>query len=144
MPAFFVPFKEPHEADAAFDSLAKSAGFEATLPRAKRIHLLRFAHNGEMWTAEVGKRLHGRRQGEILIAGKPVRRECETSDAAVVLAIFPGSPYVVITDGGRAECRLSRWSHQFTVGRPVQIVRFDGHILDVRSQSAAQDCTLAP
>lgn len=34
--------------------------------------------------------------------GKPVAHKFEASDAALVLAIFPGTPYVVVTDGGKA------------------------------------------
>ncbi len=50
--------------------------------------------------------------------------EFEASDAAVVLATFPGTPYVVVTDGGKAANAPTRWPKVVAAGRPVVVERF--------------------
>lgn len=124
MTTFFVPFTPSDAVEARYVLLAQRAGCFAAPPREERIASVSFAHNGEEWTAEVGKRLYGKRSDGLMLNGQQLIREHETDDPAVVLAIFPGNPYVVITDGGKAEQRISRWSDRFTVGRPFHVAYF--------------------
>jgi len=72
----------------------------------------------------VGERLYGRRSYQSTFFGKPVAHEFEASDAALVLAIFPGTPYVVVTDGGKAANAPTRWPKVVAAGRPVVVERF--------------------
>lgn len=124
MPAFFVPFTTPHEGEAAYEDLARAAGLAAPALEQERVFSMVFISDGEVWSATVGERLYGRRSYQGTFAGKPVARAFEGSDAALVLAIFPGTPYVVVTDGGKAANAPTRWPKVIAAGRPVAIERF--------------------
>lgn len=45
-------------------------------------------------------------------------------DSASVLAIFPGNPYIVVTDAGRTGGLLSRWVNPFMAGKPRSVAYF--------------------
>lgn len=124
MPTFFVPFTTPYEGEAAFEELARMAGLAAPAQEEERVFSIVFIHNGDVWSAKVGERLYGRRSYQSTFAGKPVDQVFEGSDAALVLAIFPGTPYVVVTDGGKAANAPTRWPKVVAAGRPVVVKRF--------------------
>jgi hypothetical protein len=57
------------------------------------------------------------------VRGKPVYLETPVSDPATVLAIFPGDPFLVVTDKGVAGVR-SEWENPFMAGMPSSVARF--------------------
>jgi hypothetical protein len=57
-PPFFVPGVDSDKAEEAFAVLAKFAGCSAPPPD-KRVWRIEWVHDGERWTAEVGKPMHG-------------------------------------------------------------------------------------
>lgn len=104
--------------------MAAFAG-RAPLPIEERIYEIQWSHDGEEWTATVGASLRGTRTQTRRINGE--RREVtdRLSDAARVLAIFSGVPYVVVTDARPLGHGRSRWSNPFMAGDPGLVRRFD-------------------
>jgi len=70
------------------------------------------------------QRLYGRRSYQSTFFGKPVAHEFEASHVAPVLAFFPGTTYVVVTDGGKAASAPTWWPEVVAAGRPVVVERF--------------------
>lgn len=101
-PKFFVPEAEPEEQEAAYSELATASSTTAP-PLAERIYSVTFLHDGEEWTATVGKRLQGVTLPPRYSRSRRPFRERQLSDPAVVLAIFPpdrpNGPYIVWTTG---------------------------------------------
>jgi len=46
------------------------------------------------------------------------------SDPATVQAIFPGVPWLVVTDGGPAQGGGSKWANPLMVGQPERVEYF--------------------
>jgi hypothetical protein len=67
-------------------------------PIGKRAFSISFEHGGIVWIATVGKNLRGRKS--ILVKHKETGRWRDIHDTALVLAIFPGEPYCVVTYPG--------------------------------------------
>ncbi|KIA73389.1 hypothetical protein ANMWB30_23160 [Arthrobacter sp. MWB30] len=123
---FFIPGVSAEEAEAKYAEYAAKAGRNPQ-PADKRISSLSWTHHSvEDWTAEVGKQLRGTKtvttgRG----ANKRDRREL-LSDAATVLAIFPGSPYIVVTDKGITPGVRSMWNNPFmATNSPTSSKLFD-------------------
>lgn len=57
-PPFFVPGVDPDKVEEAFAVLANFAGCPAPPPD-KRVWRIEWVHDGERWTAEVGKPMDG-------------------------------------------------------------------------------------
>jgi hypothetical protein len=92
----------------------------------ERVYSITFDHNGEEWTATVGKILKGLSRKTIRVKGEYQTRERveHLSDPALVLAIFPGVPYVVITNHKLASLSVgSEWENPF-FARPRVVARF--------------------
>jgi len=87
----------------------------------ERIYSIPFEHDGETWEATVGQTLCGNERSS---KNYPALPGVRLSDPATVLAIFPGYPYVVVTDGGFSEGQQSMWANPFFASRPSIIVRF--------------------
>jgi hypothetical protein len=126
MPRFFVPSTASDELEANYAALARMAGCISVPSYAERIHSIIFTLNGSAWEAQVGERLRGRQTRLLRYRGQWVDDEYDVTDTAIVLAIFPGSPYVVVTDGGSAQGGQSRWANLIYAGRPVNVVLFSG------------------
>jgi hypothetical protein len=120
MTRFFVPQVGEEQAEQAYTELARFAERSA-LPVEQRVESITFTHNGEEWTARVGATLSGSRSRSPRKRGLAPPPPVHLSDAAVVLAIFPGEPYLVVTDAGPGR---SRWANPFYAGRPADVVRF--------------------
>jgi hypothetical protein len=126
-PAFFVPASTPENQEEHYAGLAKMAGRSVPPAVGSRIYSIRYKHNGEEWTATVGETLSGKRY----VRPRGPRSSTEVpqveqlSDPATVLAIFDGSPHVVITDHRIAHAHSS-WENPFYIGRPstLAVVRF--------------------
>lgn len=121
---FFVPLVEPDATEAAYADLARLAGRSA-LPPERRVAAIRFRHDSDDWVAEVGRNLTGVRvQTKRRKTGK-VSVSTPLSDAAVVLAIFPGIPFIVVTDARPLTDKGSYWVNPFMAGQPTSVRYFD-------------------
>ena len=121
MSDFFVPHVEAEAMEGAFSELARRC-HRPVPPAEERVRRITFVHDGEQWTAVVGQSLRGEKVR--VTRGKHGRRErrAPLSDPAIVLAIFPGDPYLVVTDGGA--CSGSRWANPFMAGIPASVQLF--------------------
>ena len=122
---FFLPAANDKDgAEKNYAELAIWAG--CTVPAdGQRIQCIRFIHDGDDWAAEVGKPLSGMRiETKRRKAGK-VTIKTPRSDLAIVLAIFPGNPYMVVTHARPITDRYSAWCNPFMAGRPYSVLYFD-------------------
>lgn len=123
VPVFFVPWASPETQEADYAGLAKFSGV-AVPPLANRVYSIAFEHDGEHWTATVGKPLLGVRYRTVRTRGQEVERRDPLHDPAVVLAIFEGYPYKVVTDHRLVRNVGSKWENPFFVGEPGSVTRF--------------------
>jgi hypothetical protein len=124
MTAFFLPrASDDEQAERLYDALAEFAGAEpASLDR--RVHAIRFSHDGAQWVARVGDELSGRRTTQQLRRGELIERTEQLSSSARVLAIYPGTPYVVVTDAQPITGAPSEWANPFSA-EPEAVTYFD-------------------
>jgi len=123
---FFIPGTSPEETEATYEQYAALAG-SVPLPVDERIQSISWEKSRvETWTAEVGKKLSGRIDE---VNGKGASRHehsTRLSDSATVLAIFPGDPYMVVTDKGINPDVRSGWANPFMASNsPTSVKRFD-------------------
>lgn len=120
-PAFFVPGVPEEKYEEAFAALAKFAG-RAAPPPGGRVYRIEWVHDGERWTAEVGKQMHGEK------IPNPRRKQRawteKVSDPATVQAIFPDVPWIVVTDKRPIGTARSAWENPFMAGQPAQVEYF--------------------
>ena len=122
-PRFFVPHATEEEREEVYASFAAWC-HRAVPPADKRIFSITFTHDGEEWTATVGQSLRGvrirkrRRQGRSVEVTEPV------SDPAIVFAIFPGTPYMVVTNARPITPVVSAWVNPFMAGQPFGVKFF--------------------
>jgi len=116
-PKFFVPdIPDGVEQSVWFRDLAAIAQ-QAVPPENERVYSITYTHNGEEWTSTVGETSRGmlrRTKGRGATKREVVDR---LSDAATVLAIFPGNPYYVVTDKNIVRQVRSDWANPFMMGR---------------------------
>lgn len=124
LPAFFVPAATPENQESAFADLAKF-GRSAVPPVERRIYSITYTHNGEEWTATIGEKLTGVRYKTSRVKGVKVEREERLGDPAIVLAIFSGDPYFVVTNHRLVGNIGSRWENPFMAGRPTSVTYFE-------------------
>ena len=122
-PAFFVPAATPENQESVYAELAKM-GRSSVPPDSSRIYSITYTHDGEEWTATVGEKLKGVRYKTSRAKGKKIERVLQLSDPAVVLAIFPGNPYIVITNHRIGVNVGSRWENPFMAGVPDEVTCF--------------------
>jgi hypothetical protein len=123
-----VPFFLPRAGDAdqaerLYEALAEFAGCEPA-PAERRVHSIAFAQDGADWVAAVGEELRGRRTTQQLRRGELIERTEELSSPSRVLAIYPGTPFVVVTDAAPITGAQSEWANPFTAS-PSQVTYFD-------------------
>ena len=121
---FFVPGATPDAQEAVFAELARFAK-QPVPSQSERVYSITYDHGGGEWRAIVGETLRGVRRKRIRIRSKgtTVEREIPIYDAALVLAIFPGTPYFVVTDSrpiGRVRSAL--WNP--FLAAPKSVTRF--------------------
>jgi hypothetical protein len=122
--AFFLPRAgDDDQAERLYDALAEFAGC-APAPPGERVQSIAFPADGARWVAEVGAELHGRRTTQQLRRGELLERTEELTSATRVLAIYPGTPYVVVTDAQPITGAASEWANPFTA-EPDSVTRFD-------------------
>ncbi len=90
----------------------------------KWIYSIRYMHDGTAWTATVGETLRGTRRVTTRSRGQKSEHVVHVSDPAVVLAIFPGEPYMVVTNHRIAGNVGSGWENPFLAGKPTAVVFF--------------------
>ena len=122
-PAFFVPAAPPENQEKVYAELAKLGRCAVPLVE-RRIYSITYTHDGEEWTATVGEHLKGVRYRTSRVKGQKVEREQRLSDPAVVLAIFGGDPFFVVTNHRIVGNVGSRWENPFMAGRPHSVAYF--------------------
>jgi hypothetical protein len=122
--AFFLPrATDDEQAERLYDALAEFAGCRpAALDR--RVHSIAFTSDGAQWVAEVGEELSGRRTTRLLRRGEVQERTELLSSSSRVLAIYPGTPFVVVTDAQPITGAPSEWANPF-LAEPDQVTYFD-------------------
>jgi hypothetical protein len=119
-PTFFVPDVPAEEQEDSYKEMADFCHRPA-LPPDQRIYSIVYTHDSVEWTASVGRQLRGTKT--TLKRGRELRTP--HSDSATVLAIFPGNPYLVVTDKGpHFGNARSQWENPFMVGQPNSVTRF--------------------
>jgi hypothetical protein len=94
------------------------------LPRDSGFQSIAFSQDGAQWVAEVGQELRGQRTTQQLRRGELLERTETLASAARVLAIYPGTPFVVVTDAQPITGTPSEWADPFTA-RPDRVTWFD-------------------
>ncbi len=123
VPSFFVPTIKPEYQEEAYSRFAKWCG--AVVPElADRIYSISFTHDGQGWTATVGQTLRGMRRRHVRRRGKEVERATPLHDPAMVLAIFAGYPYMVVTNHRLPASVRSSWENPFMAGQPDSVTYF--------------------
>lgn len=122
IPTFFVPDTKLDSRDARYAHYAAWCG--RTVPTLdRRIYSIAFVHDGQEWTATVGETLHGV-QCNTMLRGIKIDSSRPVGDPAVVLAIFPGTPFMVVTNH-RIDGRIrSAWENPFLAGEPKSVTYF--------------------
>jgi hypothetical protein len=124
MVAFFLPrSSDDEQAERLYDALAEFAGCEPA-PAGRRVHSIAFTHEGARWVAEVGEELSGRRTTQQLRRGELIERTEHLSSSSRVLAVYPGTPFVVVTDAQPITGAPSEWANPFFI-QPDQVTYFD-------------------
>jgi hypothetical protein len=124
MVAFFLPRAgDDEQAERLYDALAEFAGCEPA-PPGQRVASIAFDADGAQWVAAVGEPLTGRRTTSQLRRGELLERTEELGSPSRVLAIYPGTPFVVVTDAQPITQEPSEWANPFTV-TPQRVTLFD-------------------
>src|SRR3954451_13461564 len=98
MAAFFLPRADDDEqAERLYDALAEFAGC-APAPPGERVHSIAFTQDGARWVAAVGEVLAGVRTMQQLRRGELIERTEQLASPTRVLAVYPGTPFTVVTD----------------------------------------------
>jgi hypothetical protein len=122
-PEFFVPAATAENQEEVYGGFAKMCG--RPIPDIKkRIYSITYVHDGEEWTATVGESLHGIGHRITRSRGKKHDRTYHVGDPAIVLAIFPGAPFMVVTNHRIAGNVGSAWENPFFAGTPTSITLF--------------------
>jgi hypothetical protein len=124
MAPFFLPrASDDDQAERLYDALAEFAGCEPA-PVDRRIRSIAFDHDGAQWVAEVGEELRGRRTTQQLRRGELIERTEHLSSTSRVLAIYPGTPFVVVTDAQPITGAPSEWANPL-FAQPARVTYFD-------------------
>ena len=124
MTAFFLPrASDDEQAERLYDALAEFAGCEPASP-GRRVRSIAFTQEGTRWVAEVGEELRGQRTTQQLRRGELIERTETLASTARVLAVYPGTPFVVVTDAQPITGTPSEWANPFTA-QPDQVTYFD-------------------
>ena len=126
MAALFLPrASDDEQAERLYDALAEFAGCDPA-PPGQRVQSIGFSQEGAQWVAEVGAELSGRRTTQQLRRGELLERTETLRSTTRVLAIYPGTPFVVVTDAQPITGTPSEWANPF-LAHPEQVTWFDAH-----------------
>lgn len=121
--SFFVPDETPENQEAVYSDFARLCQREVLEPNL-RIYSIVFVLHGIEWTATVGKRLQGTQKVSSHSNSRKVERLSTVSDPAIVLAIFQGNPFKVVTNHKRVKNIGSRFANPFLAGQPELVTYF--------------------
>ncbi len=122
-PAFFVPAATAENQESVYADFAKWCG-RPVPSQDRRIYSITYMHDGTEWTATIGEHLRGMRRITTRSRGQKIERVQRVSDPAIVLAIFPGVPFMVVTNHRIAGNVGSAWENPFLAGQPTDITYF--------------------
>ncbi len=124
MTAFFLPrASDDEQAERLYEALAEFAGCEPA-PPGQRVRSIVFTQDGAQWVAEVGEELRGQRTTQQLRRGELIERSETLTSTTRVLAVYPGTPFVVVTDAQPITGTPSEWANPFPA-RPDRVTLFD-------------------
>ena len=124
MTAFFLPrASDDEQAERLYEALAEFAGCEPA-PPGRRVQAIAFPQDGARWVAEVGEELRGQRTTQQLRRGELLERTETLTSSTRVLAVYPGTPFVVVTDAQPITGTPSEWANPFHAD-PDQVTWFD-------------------
>ena len=110
--AFLVPGAKAGKQEELYADFASVC--DCPVPsREKRIYSITYDHDGITWTATVGETLTGISWETVRRQGQKLEQPLSHNNSAVVLAIFPGVSYKMVTD--RSNPPLA---HPALVGQP--------------------------
>ncbi|SFO78011.1 hypothetical protein SAMN05660464_1141 [Geodermatophilus dictyosporus] len=122
--AFFLPrASDDEQAERLYEALAEFAGC-APAPPGRRVRSITFTSDGAEWVAEVGAQLRGRRTTRLLRRGELLEHTETLTSPTRVLAVYPGTPHVVVTDAQPITGAASEWANPFPA-QPDAVVLFD-------------------
>lgn len=122
-PKFFVPGASSDDQEQVYVELARWCR-GIVPPLGNRVYSITYVHDGEEWTATVGQALRGVRRKTCRSRGVRSDQTIHLNDPATVLAIFPGTPYMVVTNHRIAGGVVSAWENPFMAGEPRSITYF--------------------
>jgi hypothetical protein len=108
------PVPKPRAQESLYAELAKLCKRPIPKPR-ERIYSITFIRGEVEWNATVGQILQGRRLESIPRRKKRLDDFIPLRDPAIVLAIFPGNPFMVVTNYHIWGNALSAWKNPFWV-----------------------------
>jgi hypothetical protein len=116
VPQFFVPAATVETRESVYEILAAFA--KQPVPALQqRVYSITYNHYGEVWTSTVGEPSVGVRRRTVGAGSSKRESVTRLSDTAVTLAIFPGNPYVVVTNEGLGGKSVgSAWVNPFHMG----------------------------
>lgn len=122
---FFLPYARKSE--VAEDQYQKFADWvrRPAPPLGRRVQRIEWVHDGGEWVAEVDMPLHGSKTRRLKRGGEWRDVTTALHDPAVVLAVFPDAPYLVVTNAAGVAGVRSAWGNPFMAGEPRNIVLFD-------------------
>ncbi len=124
MAAFFLPrASDDDQAERLYDALAEFAGCDPAAP-GQRVQSIEFSQDDARWVAEVGKELSAQRRTQRLRRGELLEHTEQLTSTARVLAIYPGTPFMVVIDAQPITGTPSEWANPFSA-RPDRVTYFD-------------------
>jgi hypothetical protein len=137
MVAFFIPRAgDDEQGERLYDAFAEFAGCTPAPPR-ERVRAITFTADGTQWVAEVGEELHGRRTTRLLRRGEVVEHTETVTSTSRVLAIYPGTPFTVVTDAQPITSAPSEWANPFTA-EPGTVTLFDRQLSTAQADERAR------
>ncbi len=122
-PAFFIPDAPPDAHESVYASFA--AWCRCPVPRIdQRISSITYRHKGTTWTATVGDALRGTQSTTLRSHGQKNEHVRYVADPAIVLAIFGGVSFTVVTNQGIPRDVGSAWGNPVLAGQPKSITYF--------------------
>lgn len=119
MPRFFVPFAEPGKQEEMYAACAALAGTGGR-PQNERVYSMTWRHDGVRWTATVGETLRGIETVTTGRGRERREREVPRSTDDTVMAIFPGTPGLIVHDN-----KSRRWNLPILTGAAINLTLFD-------------------
>lgn len=123
MTRFFVSGVAEGDAEQEYHRLAEVVGADASTP-GRRVRQVFFKIGRESWVATVGRSPEGTRPEHRRVKGKLTTTTDKLADDSTVLAIYPGDPFVVVTDAAPVGTAESRWPSPVRA-KPSRIVYFE-------------------